>query len=347
MTDPLNVLVSFAPIMNVVDTEDFARRFPGVHLSVAAYDIPHEELVDRTERPHEVPAEEDLSPELRAAFGSADIMVTLNVPLNVAQVAPRLRWVQAIGSGIGQFMASGVEGRVYTNAAGTASPPIAEWVVAQVFSIYKRLPEHWALQREHRWESTLGSVITGRRAAIIGLGAIGTEVAARLGPVGLHVTGVRRRPAGDEPLPVGVSELQPPSRLHEIVADSDVVVACVPGIPANADMFDADFFAAMRKGSVFINVGRGSSVDEAALIDALTSGHLRGAAIDVAKREPLPADDPLWDAPNLSISPHSSASMEGYMERVWALFCDNLERYLADRPLRNLVDMQAEYGLPA
>ncbi len=340
----LNVLVSFVPIMGAVDADDFARRFPSVTLDVEAYEIPHGTLVDRTERPDELPDHEELTDRQREVFAAADVCVALNVPLRLATVAPRLRWVQCIGSGIGQMMASGIDDRIYTNAAGTASPPIAEWVVAQIFSIYKRLPEHHDMQRRHEWKSTVGSVIVGRRVTIVGLGAIGTEIAWRLGALGLHVTGVRRRPLGDESLPPGLEAMATPDRLLEVAAASDVVVACVPGIPANADLFGADLFAAMPKGSVFVNVGRGSSVDEDALIAALTSGHLRGAAIDVAKHEPPPDDDPLWDAPNLSISPHSSASMEGYMERVWALFCDNLERFIAGEPMRNVVDMQAEYG---
>lgn len=340
----MNVLVSFLPIMGVVDHEEFARRFPGVSLTAEAYDIPHGTLVDRTERPDELPDHEALTDRQREAFAAADVCVTLNLPLRVATVAPKLRWVQGIGSGIGQFMASGIDDRIYTNAAGTASPPIAEWVVAQIFSIYKRLPEHQDQQRRHEWRSTTGSVIVGRRVTIAGLGAIGTEIAWRLGALGLHVTGVRRRPQGDEPLPRGLSAMATPDRLLELAAASDVVVACVPGIPANNDLFGAELFAAMPQGSVFVNVGRGSSVDEAALVDALASGHLRGAAIDVAKHEPPAEDDPLWDAPHLSISPHSSASMEGYMERVWELFCDNLERFQAGQPMRNVVDMQAEYG---
>ena len=133
-------------------------------------------------------------------------------------------------------------------------------------------------------------------------------------------------------------------RTIEAFGQLDVVVAAVPGSPATADMFDQRFFEAMRAGSVFINVGRGVSVDEAALIDALASGHLRAAAIDVAKREPLPADDPLWDAPNLFISPHSSGAGSGYMDRMWDLFCDNLERFRSGRPRLNVVDVHTEYG---
>jgi phosphoglycerate dehydrogenase-like enzyme len=183
----------------------------------------------------------------------------------------------------------------------------------------------------------------GRRALVVGTGAIGTAVATRLDALGVQVIGVRRRAIAGETLP-GISEMYPADRMLEAAAAVDVVVAAVPGSPATADMFDQRFFEAMRAGSVFINVGRGVSVDEAALIDALASGHLRAAAIDVAKREPLPADDPLWDAPNLFISPHSSGAGSGYMDRMWDLFCDNLERFRSGRPLLNVVDVHTEYG---
>jgi phosphoglycerate dehydrogenase-like enzyme len=239
-------------------------------------------------------------------------------------------------------MASGVDDVICTNAAGVSAPGIAEWVVAQIFSIYKRLPEHHELQRQRAWKFAPGAEIAGKRVAIVGLGAIGEEIAWRLGGLGLHVTGVRRRPV--DVLPRGVAEMATPDRLQEVAANHDVLVCVVPGSSANNDMFDASVFGAMPPGSVFVNVGRGSSVDEVALIGALESGHLRGAAIDVAKHEPIPADDPLYTAPNLSISPHSAASQDHYNERLWALFCDNLEAYRAGRSLRNVVDMQAEYG---
>jgi phosphoglycerate dehydrogenase-like enzyme len=342
MSAPFHALIAYAPLADAVDHEAFAARFPDVELRVVAYSIPHQELVDRTERPDEISGEEALPDDVAAGFAEADAAVALNLPLNLATVAPRLKWVQAVGSGIGQFMASGIDGVVCTNAAGVSAPGIAEWVVAQIFSIYKRLPEHHELQRERRWKFAPGAEIAGMRAAIVGLGAIGEEIAWRLGGLGLHVTGVRRR--APETMPRGVAEMATPDRLLEIAATHDILICVVPGSSANNDMFDADVFAAMPAGSVFVNVGRGSSVDEAALIAALESGHLRGAAIDVAKREPIPADDPLYDAPNLSISPHSAASQDHYNERLWALFCDNLEAYRAGRPLRNVVDMQAEYG---
>lgn len=342
MTSPINALIAYAPLYADVDTDAFAARFPDVTLRVVNYSIPHQELVDRTERPHEIAHDEVLDPDVAAGFAEADVCLSLNLPLRLPTVAPRLTWVQAVGSGIGQFMASGVDGIVCTNAAGVSAPGIAEWVVAEIFSIYKRLPEHQDLQRQRTWKFSPGSELGGKRVAIFGLGAIGEEIAWRLGALGLHVTGVRRRPA--DVLPAGVAEMATPDRILEIAATHDVVVCVVPGSSANNDMFGEAVFAAMPAGSVFVNVGRGSSVDEGALVAALASGHLRGAAIDVAKHEPIAPDDPLWDAPHLSISPHSSSSQDHYNSRLWTLFCDNLDAYRAGRPLRNVVDMHAEYG---
>ena len=131
--------------------------------------------------------------------------------------------------------------------------------------------------------------------------------------------------------------------MHEVLRRSDIVVVAAPGTNDTDDMFDAAAFAAMPPDSIFVNVARGTLVDETALIDALTSGHLRGAAIDVARIEPLPADDPLWDAPNLLISPHSSTSGEGYADRAFELFCTNLERLVRGEPLVNLIDLSAGY----
>ncbi len=116
-----------------------------------------------------------------------------------------------------------------------------------------------------------------------------------------------------------------------------------PGTQATESLFDAAAFAAMKPGAVFCNVGRGSLVDEPALIDALRTGHLGAAILDVTRQEPLPADDPLWDAPNIHISPHCSAAQDGYNQKLFALFADNLGRYLREEELRNVVDRHAGY----
>ncbi len=339
-------LVAFAGLYPTIDHDEFTRRFPAVELVLEPYEVPHEVLVERTERPQQAAAgSETLTEAQRAAFARATAVLSLNLPLGLTTVAPELDWVQGIGSGVGHFVASGVEGVTVTNAAGVAAPPIAEWVVAQLLSIYKRLPVHQDQQRQRIWRSATGSLVAGRTVAVVGLGAIGAEIAWRLAGLGLRVIGVRRTPADAAAIPPGVAELRHPDDLLAVAAGCDALVAAVPGTPANADLFGAAVFAALPKGAVFVNVGRGSSVDEEALLAALVSGQLRGAAIDVAKHEPLDADDPLWTAPNLQISPHSSASLEGYMEGVWELFCDNLERRLAGRPMRNVVDVADVYGV--
>lgn len=231
---------------------------------------------------------------------------------------------------------------VLTNAAGVGAVPIAEWVLARVLAVYKRLDEHAEQQRAHHWDQRLGAVLAGRRALVVGLGAIGTEVARRFKAFGVHVTGVRRSWTPGMS-PSEADEVIGPEQLVDALGSAHIVVVSAPGTAANANLFDARAFAAMRRNAMFVNVARGSLVDEGALIDALRSGHLRAAAVDVARQEPLPADSPLWDTPHLAISPHSSASADRYLERVAELFYDNLARYVAGRGLVNVVDLAREY----
>ena len=291
--------------------------------------------------PHGEPA---ISDNLRGALARAEVMMTLDAPLDLPRYAPHLRWIQAMGSGVGQFVPSRLQDGpiVLTNAAGVAAVPIAEWVMAQVLAVYKRLEEHAAQQRAHHWEPRLGTVVAGRRALVVGVGAIGTEVARRLRDFGVHVVGVRRSwtPGLSSP---ETDELIGPDRMIEALGSVHIVVVCAPGTAANENLFDATAFGAMRRGGVFVNVARGSLVDEPALMEALRTGHLRAAAIDVTRQEPLPADSPLWDTPNLAISPHSSASADRYLERVAELFYDNLSRYVAGQDLVNVVDVGGGY----
>jgi phosphoglycerate dehydrogenase-like enzyme len=141
-------------------------------------------------------------------------------------------------------------------------------------------------------------------------------------------------PAGKHPV---VDQFFSVNQLSALLAESDAVVLCAPETPETRLMFDRDAFAAMKRGAYFCNVARGSLVDEAALIEALTSGHLSAASIDVTTTEPLPQGDPLWTAPNLSISPNSAASVEKYFQNVWQLFRENMQRYLAGEELVNRI----------
>jgi phosphoglycerate dehydrogenase-like enzyme len=229
-----------------------------------------------------------------------------------------------------------------TNAVGVAAVPIAEFVIARLLGVWKRFADLDALQRDHNWKMTSGRLFDGSTVGLVGLGAIGGAVAVRARALGATTLGIRRsyRPGDQSPL---TDELFGPDSLHEVLARCDAVVVSAPATPETENMFDADAFAAMKPGAVFCNVARGSLVDEAALIETLELEHLAAAIIDVARTEPLPPDDPLWDAPNILISPHSSSSQDRYFETLFDLFAENLGRYVRGDALRNVVDRSAGY----
>jgi phosphoglycerate dehydrogenase-like enzyme len=345
--EPSVIHVAYPPLVTVFDHERVRALCPTTEVVTARYEIGHDQRTRRSHEPDnpELRAlEPPLDPSLLADLGRAEVLFTLDAPYDLPGLAPHLRWIQAVGSGVGQFASSGLDGTdvVLTNGAGIGSVPIAEWVLARVLSITKRLDEHAAAQDRHQWEPRYGSMLLGRTMVIVGLGAIGREVSRRARAFGVHVIGIRRSWAPGMSSP-DADELMGPDALHQALSRADIIVVAAPGSRENDGLFDATTFAATRPGAIFVNVARGSLVDEPALIAALESGQLRAAAIDVARHEPLPPEDPLWDAPNLSISPHSSTSMEGYMERTFDQFVANLARYVDDRPLENVVDMTGGY----
>ena len=195
-----------------------------------------------------------------------------------------------------------------------------------ILMIWKRLPELFQLQARHTWEATFGGQLVGRTLGIVGTGAIGSALAIRAKAFGMHIIGTRRSYVDGMTVP-GVDVLLGPDGLETLLRESDVVVLAAPSTPDTVDMIDAKALAMMKEQSVLINVGRGSLVDENALVDALSSGHLRAAVVDVVREEPLPPSSPLWDIPNLHISPHCAVSLDRYFENVLELFLENLGRY--------------------
>jgi phosphoglycerate dehydrogenase-like enzyme len=275
---------------------------------------------------------------LRDALARAEIALAQDLPFDVATLAPNLRWVQGMGAGVSQLLSAGLgdAGIRLTSAAGVNAVSIAEFVIARLLQIAKRLPDIDRAQSERRWSPTYGRELAGSTLGIVGLGAIGREVARRGRALGLRVVAARQswRPGMKDD---DVDELYGPADLSTLLGASDMVVSAVPETSATVDLFDAAAFAAMRPGAVFVNVGRGSAVVEGGLVAALGSGHLAAAAIDVVRDEPLPASSPLWDVPNLYISPHSATSPDRFWANLHALFRDNVARYLAGEPLRNEV----------
>lgn len=292
---------------------------------------------------HRPDAEDELTDATRAVWARAEGTLALDLPAPVGELAPKLRWIQAIGAGIDHLDGAGIpDDIVITNAAGVAAAPIAEFAIGRLLSWWKRLPELDAAQAEHRWSAKFGRTVDGLTLGVIGLGAIGTAVAVRARAFGMTVIGTRRSYQEGQDHPA-VDELRGTADLHDVLARCDAVVVSAPGTPETENLFDADAFAVMKPGAVFCNVGRGSLVDEPALIAALESGHLGAAILDVTREEPLPADDPLWSAPNILISPHCSAAQDRYTETLLALFADNLGRFTRGESLRNVVDRAAGY----
>lgn len=277
----------------------------------------------------------ELTDAQRAMFARVHAVIAIDLPFDVAALAPDLVWVQGVGAGTAQLETAGLAdaGILLTSAAGTNAVGIAEFVVGRLLEERKRYPQLRESQARHAWEPQYGLELAGAVVGLIGYGAINAAVARRLRAFDVTVLACRRSSA---PTP-DVAELFPTERLHDMLGRCDTVVAAVPETPATIGLMDADAFAAMAPDSFFVNVGRGTLVDEAALIDALTRGHLRGAALDVASQEPLPPEHPLWDAPNLSLSYHCSTSpgaMAGNLHRLWT---EQVRRWVAGDALENVV----------
>ena len=230
-----------------------------------------------------------------------------------------------------------------TTSSGVHAGPLSETVVGAIIALSKGFPQAMRRQAAHEWTRYTPEDVAGKTVGIIGAGKIGTAIAEKCRALGMRALGVRRSPP---PELVAVSPFEREvgrEGLSEVLAASDYVVLCAPRTPETVGMLGADQFAVMKPGARFINVARGDLVDEAALIRALQSGHLGGAYLDVFEREPLPAESPLWDMPNVMITAHSGAGSTDRDERVVQIFVENVRRYLDGTPMLNLYDRSRGY----
>lgn len=287
--------------------------------------------------------EPSLTPAQREDLASAEVLLALDAPLDLLQMAPRLRWVQAFGAGVGHLIRVLDGGDVVlTSASGVAAPSIAEFVMARLLEVWKDIRVLEEMQRERNWKARFGQKAAGRTLAIVGLGSIGTEVARRAHAFDMHVVAVRRRPQRHE-RPDFVDEVCGPEELIDVLARADAVVISAAATDETESLFGERELAAMRQGSILCNVARGSLIDEQALTVALREGRPGAAILDVTRVEPLPEESPLWTAPGLYLSPHSSTSMDDYNDRLVGLFAENLLRYRRGAQLENLVDPARGY----
>ena len=258
---------------------------------------------------------------------------------NFKQHATSGRWLQASSAGIGQFVKQhrlDELGLTFTTAAGVHSRPLAEFVLWAVLAFTKNYPLARRQQREHLWQRFHNDDLEGKTLAVVGLGSIGTEVAKLAQRLNLRVIGSKHHIEGFTPKDLGVAKLYPHTAFKEMLPEADFVCLICPHTPATEGMMDKAAFAAMKPGSVLINIGRGALVQEDALLEALKHGPMQGAVLDVAPQEPLPETHPLWDMENVILFPHSASTSRQENRRLTELFCDNLRRYLSREPLRNV-----------
>ncbi len=325
----------------VAGLEAIERRDGGtVEVIVAPYEEPHERRTARgtSQATDWAESQPPIEPATADAFDRMHVALALDLPVDIVERAPHLRWVHALGAGTDQFVPSDFAAAdvVLTSSAGSNARGIAEFAFGRVVEHAKRFAVTRDLQRSHTWDPQFGEELAGQTLGLVGLGNICAGVAPLARAFGMHVIATRRSAAPGDTDPA-VDELVPAADLHRMLARCDAVIAAVPESPETRGMIDADALAAMKPGSFFCNVGRGSLVDEPALMAALESGHLAGAALDVASAEPLPADHDLWDAPNLSLSFHNAAVPAAMFTNLHRIFADNVARYVRGEPLVNIV----------
>lgn len=261
---------------------------------------------------------------------------------------PGIRWIQTYSAGVERCIAIPAlreRSILLTNMQRVAGPVMAEHVMAMMLAYARGLHVYIPDRMAARWTRELpapGRMITleGKTVLVVGLGGIGIEVAKRAHALGMRVLATR---ASGREGPTFVSYVGLPDELHKLAAEADFVVNTTPLTPATTGLFDAKFFAAVKPGAFFVNVGRGRSVVQADLIGALRSGRLGGAGLDVTDPEPLPSDSPLWQMQNVILTPHVSANSDVDDSVRLAIGIENLRRYVAGEKVLSVVDVAKGY----
>ena len=280
--------------------------------------------------------------EWAGIMASADILFDFDYSHSdrLAELAPNVRWIQATSAGIGQFVkrknfAERLPGCVFTTASGVHARPLAEFVILSMLMYYKGMLQVLEQQKNHHWERYAGTDMEGRTMLLVGVGRIGSQVARLARCMGMRVLGTDLYPKADV-----VDEFFDMKDLAEYLPKADVLVLTVPHTPETEKMISAREFCLMPQGAYFVNIARGAVVVEKDLIEALRSGQLGGAGLDVFEEEPLPEQSPLWEMPNVIVCPHSASTSDRENERITDLFCDNLRRFLDGKELLNVLDIE-------
>lgn len=326
------------------------RVLISIQQPVAQWQIPVEGVETLQQRFPHVQFMHAASPEERAAgLPLCDAAFTWILKDHELAGAPKLRWVHTPAVAVETLCLPGMFARniAVSNTRGVQAIPIAEHVLAVTLALAKQIPFVIENQRQARWAQNefagarLPWLLKGRTLGLIGVGTIGSEIARRAEAFGMRVIALRRRPAYGT---IGhVDRVYGKDDLDDFLGQCHVLVICAPLTPETRLLMGEKQFAQLPKGAVVINVGRAKIIDTDALMAALSSGHLAGASLDVFPHEPLPPEHPLWQTPNVILTPHTSGFRQGHWDEVIDLFGDNLERWLKNEPLKFRVEPELGY----
>jgi phosphoglycerate dehydrogenase-like enzyme len=284
---------------------------------------------------------------LPAQLQDADIFAGFNLLPGQLAAARKLKWIHVTAAGVAQLMRPDVRARgiTITNSRGVHAITMAEHTIGLLIALARKFPASIRFQEQRRWAQqeiweSRPSELQGATLVIIGFGAIGGELARRARAFGMRVWAVTRSGRADESL---AERVFPSTELARVLPEADYLVLAAPETPSTHHMIGEAQLAAMKPSACLINVARGSLVDESALINALERGIIAAAALDVAEKEPLPSESPLWSAKNVLITPHTSSVSNQLWPRQQKLLLENLERWFAGRELINLVDFSRGY----
>jgi len=299
-------------------------------------------------------------PEMRVVFlegyerlaeelTDADIFVGFTLTQEQLESAKKLKWMHVTAAGVTHLIRDDISERgiEITNSRGIHLIPMGEHTIGMMIAMCHKFPESFRYQQKHLWaqqqlwdDRPRPGELHGATLLLIGLGAVGREVARLARAFGMRVRAVTRSGAGDTAL---AERIYPSSELDAVLPEADYVVIAAPDTPDTREMIGAKQLAAMKPSAVLVNVSRGTLVDEAALVEALRARKIAGAALDVTAEEPLPPESPLWDLENVFLTPHTSAASEMLWPRQAKLLMENLERWFDGRDLINHVDFVRGY----
>lgn len=274
---------------------------------------------------------------------TADILICWG-SLNLQELlpkAPRLKWIHTLSAGIDGILTPDLVNSkiILTNSRGIHGISMAEHVLGIILSFTRGILIAHDNQKNHVWDRIHVEEIYDKSIAIIGLGSIGREIAKRAKALGMKVSAVKHTMTTE----LFVDKLYTADQLPQALSTADFIVVTLPLTPDTYQLFSTEIFSKMKKSAYFINVSRGAIVNEADLITALNDKVIRGAALDVFAEEPLPEDSPLWNTPNLFVSPHIAAKSPYYMDRSLKLFMENLNKFLQNAEMLNVINKERGY----